>query len=86
MFLMQDRSKKGKRLRAHNKYNHHLSRKGYANLLVEMMQETGKTEEEIDRAMLWKKARVLKTGGFQKDVRVIVDRIVSFFLFMSYVT
>ncbi|KAJ0580220.1 hypothetical protein HanHA300_Chr04g0126701 [Helianthus annuus] len=71
----QDRSKKGKRLRAHNKYNHHLSRKGYANLLVEMMQETGKTEEEIDRATLWKKARVLKTGGFQKDVRVIVDRI-----------
>ncbi|KAI3815296.1 hypothetical protein L1987_14958 [Smallanthus sonchifolius] len=27
------------------------------------MQETGKTEEEIDRATLWKKARELKTRG-----------------------
>lgn len=44
------------------------------------MQQTGKTEEEIDRAMLWKKARVLKTWGFDKDVQVIVDKIVSSFL------
>ncbi|KAI3695170.1 hypothetical protein L1987_78159 [Smallanthus sonchifolius] len=39
------------------------------------MQETGKIEEEIDRATLWKKARELKTGSFDSDVQVIVDKI-----------
>ncbi|CAI9293383.1 unnamed protein product [Lactuca saligna] len=39
------------------------------------MQETGKTEEEIDRTMLWKKARELKTGGYESNVKIIVDRI-----------
>ncbi|KAI3732930.1 hypothetical protein L1987_64142 [Smallanthus sonchifolius] len=39
------------------------------------MQETGKTEEEIDRATLWKKARELKTGGFDSNVQEIVDKI-----------
>ncbi|KAK1424472.1 hypothetical protein QVD17_19802 [Tagetes erecta] len=39
------------------------------------MQQTSKAEEEIDRALLWKKARVLKTGGFDKDVQFIVDKI-----------
>ena len=42
------------------------------------MQETGKTEEEIDRTVLWKKARELKTGGYDADVQTIVDKIVSF--------
>ena len=42
------------------------------------MQETGKTEEEIDRTVLWKKARELKTGGYDADVKTIVDKIVSF--------
>ncbi|KAI3821489.1 hypothetical protein L1987_09057 [Smallanthus sonchifolius] len=39
------------------------------------MQETGKTEEEIDRVTLWKKARELKTGGFDSNVQEIVDKI-----------
>ncbi|CAI9259970.1 unnamed protein product [Lactuca saligna] len=39
------------------------------------MQETGKTEEEIDRTLLWKKARELKTGGYDADVKTIVDKI-----------
>ncbi|CAI9299081.1 unnamed protein product [Lactuca saligna] len=39
------------------------------------MQETGKTEEEIDRTMLWKKERELKTGGYESDVKITVDRI-----------
>lgn len=42
------------------------------------MQETGKTEEEINRTVLWKKARELKTGGYDADVKTIVDKIVSF--------
>ncbi|BFG40930.1 hypothetical protein CerSpe_272040 [Prunus speciosa] len=43
-------------------YNHRLSRKGYVGLadqLVETMPEV----EEIDRAVLWKKAREDKTGN-----------------------
>ncbi|KAI3829424.1 hypothetical protein L1987_03548 [Smallanthus sonchifolius] len=70
-----DKSKKSKNVRANNKYNHRLSRKGYAGLTADMMQETGKTEEEIDRATLWKKARELKTRGFDSNVQEIVDKI-----------
>ncbi|KAF5796781.1 hypothetical protein HanXRQr2_Chr08g0355831 [Helianthus annuus] len=71
----EETSKKAKKVRAHHKYNHHLSRKGYARLTTEIMQETGLEEEEIDRAMLWKRARELKIGGFDSDVQVVVDRI-----------
>ncbi|CAH1426466.1 unnamed protein product [Lactuca virosa] len=39
------------------------------------MQETDKTEQKIDRRMFWKKARELKTGGYESDVKMIVDRI-----------
>nr|KAJ0193080.1 hypothetical protein LSAT_V11C800436100 [Lactuca sativa] len=72
---LEDKSMKAKKVRAHHKYNHHLSRKGYDGLINEIMQETGKTEEEIDRTMLWKKARELKTGGHKLDVKITVDRI-----------
>ncbi|CAI9281159.1 unnamed protein product [Lactuca saligna] len=40
-----------------------------------LMQETGKMEEEIDRTLLRKKARELKTGGYESDVKIIVDKI-----------
>ncbi|CAH1449866.1 unnamed protein product [Lactuca virosa] len=70
----EEKSTKAKNTRAHQKYNHRLSRKGYARL-NEIMQETGKTEEEIDRTLLWKKARELKTGGYESDVKMIVDKI-----------
>ncbi|XP_076919428.1 uncharacterized protein LOC143580218 [Bidens hawaiensis] len=71
----QDKSKKAKGVRARHKYNHRLSRKGYAGLTIDIMQQTGKKEEEIDRAVLWKEARKLKTGGFDKNVQEIVDKI-----------
>ncbi|KAJ0038360.1 hypothetical protein Pint_22699 [Pistacia integerrima] len=45
---------------AKNKYNHKLSRKGYANLIEEIKQETRLTEEEIDRSLTWKLARKRK--------------------------
>ncbi|XP_035839912.1 uncharacterized protein LOC118487310 [Helianthus annuus] len=76
----EETSKKAKKARAHHKYNHHLSRKGYARLTAEIMQETGLEEEEIDRAMLWKRARELKTGGFDSDVQVVVDRIMKSYI------
>nr|KAJ0191502.1 hypothetical protein LSAT_V11C800450430 [Lactuca sativa] len=71
----EEKSMKAKNTRAHHKYNHRLSRKGYARLINDIMQETGKTEEEIDRTVLWKKARELKTGGYDADVKTIVDKI-----------
>ncbi|CAI9286071.1 unnamed protein product [Lactuca saligna] len=70
-----EKSMKAKNTRAHHKYNHRLSRKGYAGLINDIMQETDKTEEEIDRTLLWKKARELKTGGYDADVKTIVDKI-----------
>ncbi|KAE8720902.1 hypothetical protein F3Y22_tig00017996pilonHSYRG00070 [Hibiscus syriacus] len=53
-------SEKAKKMRGQHRYNHRLSRKGYAGLTLEIMQETGKEEDEIDRALLWKKARQMK--------------------------
>nr|KAJ0213176.1 hypothetical protein LSAT_V11C400212370 [Lactuca sativa] len=71
----EEKSTKAKNTRAHHKYNHRLSRKGYAGLINDIMQETGKTEEEIDRTLLWKKARDLKIGGYESYVKMIVDKI-----------
>lgn len=39
------------------------------------MQETGMTEEEIERSLLWKKAREMKKGGYKPNVQIIVDKI-----------
>ncbi|KAI3670564.1 hypothetical protein L1987_87902 [Smallanthus sonchifolius] len=44
-------------------------------IILFIMQQTGKTEGEIDKATLWKKARELKTGGFNPEAQVIVDKI-----------
>ncbi|CAH1440586.1 unnamed protein product [Lactuca virosa] len=71
----QEKSDGGKKICAHNKYNHRLSRKGYAGLTVEIMKETGKSEEEIDRSLLWKRARQTKKGGYDSNVQIIVDKI-----------
>ncbi|CAH1453970.1 unnamed protein product [Lactuca virosa] len=70
-----EKSTKAKNTRAHHNYNHRLSRKGYVGLINDILQETGKTEQEIDRKLLWKKVRELKTGGYESDVNKIVDKI-----------
>nr|KAJ0209697.1 hypothetical protein LSAT_V11C400191750 [Lactuca sativa] len=72
-----EKSMKAKNTRAHHKYNHRLSTKGYVGLINDIIQETGKTEEEIDRTLLWKKARELKTRGYESDVKMIVDIIIT---------
>lgn len=33
------------------------------------------TEEEIERSLLWKKAREMKKGGYKPNVQMIVDKI-----------
>ncbi|XP_076905053.1 uncharacterized protein LOC143560691 [Bidens hawaiensis] len=48
----QEQSTKGKEVRANNIYNHRLSRKGYVGLDVDIMQETGMKEDDIDRSSL----------------------------------
>nr|KAJ0206819.1 hypothetical protein LSAT_V11C500251840 [Lactuca sativa] len=73
----EDKSMKAKNVRVHHKYNHRLSRKGYVGLINDIMQETGKMKEENDKTMLWKKARELKIGGYESNVKMIFDRINS---------
>ncbi|KAE8692580.1 hypothetical protein F3Y22_tig00110831pilonHSYRG00032 [Hibiscus syriacus] len=58
-----------------HRYNHWLSRKGYAGLTLEIVCETGKEEDEIDRALLWKKARQMKKGGYDPNVQIVVDKM-----------
>ncbi|KAK9062731.1 hypothetical protein SSX86_019920 [Deinandra increscens subsp. villosa] len=71
----EEKSKKAKNTRAMNKYNHRLSRKGYSGLIKEIIKETGKDEEEIDRTTCWKKAIELKSGGYDPNVKQIVEKI-----------
>ncbi|KAL0546636.1 hypothetical protein IC582_016548 [Cucumis melo] len=61
--LQQDR-------RSKNKYNHRISRKGYANLKEEM--KDGSNEVYVDRAKLWKKARVNKQS-FHDEISMNTD-------------
>ncbi|KAE8661113.1 hypothetical protein F3Y22_tig00116939pilonHSYRG00277 [Hibiscus syriacus] len=68
-------SQKAKKMRGQHRYNHRLSRKGYVGLTFEIMQETGKEEDEIDRALLWKKARQMKKGGYDPNVQIVVDKM-----------
>ncbi|KAI3511047.1 hypothetical protein L1887_18189 [Cichorium endivia] len=58
----EEKSDDAKKIRAKYQYTHRLSRKGYVGLIVEIMEQTGMTEEEINRALLWKKAREMKNG------------------------
>ncbi|KAA0032239.1 putative serine/threonine-protein kinase nek2 [Cucumis melo var. makuwa] len=67
--LQQDR-------RSKNKYNHRISRKGYANLKEEMKE--GSNEVYVDRAKMWKKARVNKQGQYDNDdIQQVVHKIVN---------
>ncbi|KAA0038147.1 hypothetical protein E6C27_scaffold36G003750 [Cucumis melo var. makuwa] len=65
--LQQERRKK-------NKYNHILSRKGYANLREEL-KNIPSEESELDRASIWKKARVDKKGQYDNEDVQEVDEI-----------
>ncbi|KAA0054778.1 transposase [Cucumis melo var. makuwa] len=70
--LQQERRKK-------NKYNHRLSRKGYANLREEL-KNIPSEESELDRASMWKKAPADKKGQYDnKDVQEVVNRIDEIF-------
>ncbi|KAA0047527.1 transposase [Cucumis melo var. makuwa] len=61
--------------RKNNKYNHRLSRKDYANLREEL-KNIPSEESELDRASMWKKARVDKKGQYNnEDVQEVVNRI-----------
>ncbi|KAI3994717.1 hypothetical protein MKX01_002333 [Papaver californicum] len=53
--------------RKKNIYPHRLSRKGYAGLMEQMKQKEGLSFDELDRSMLWKKAREDKSGVIPHD-------------------
>ncbi|KAF4354737.1 hypothetical protein G4B88_031277 [Cannabis sativa] len=65
--------------RATNDNPHRLGRKGYHNLEYELQQQLD-TEEEIERAVLWKEARKDKKGEYAKESdKEIADTIDSLF-------
>ncbi|KAL4032531.1 hypothetical protein IC575_005609 [Cucumis melo] len=67
-------SNKGREWRK-NKYNHRMSRKGYANLTEEMKASTS-NGELIDRALVWKKARTTKDGEIPDiDTKEVANKI-----------
>ncbi|XP_050941571.1 uncharacterized protein LOC127149746 [Cucumis melo] len=68
-------SNKGRERRKNNKYNHRMSRKGYANLTEEMKASTS-NGELIDRALVWKKARTTKDGEIPDiDTKEVANKI-----------
>ncbi|XP_050939334.1 uncharacterized protein LOC127148943 [Cucumis melo] len=73
-------SNKGRERRKNNKYNHRMSRKGYANLTEEMKASIS-NGELIDRALVWKKAQTTKDGEIPDiDTKEVANKIVSTFL------
>ncbi|RZC87979.1 hypothetical protein C5167_004157 [Papaver somniferum] len=53
--------------RKKNIYPHRLSRKGYAGLVEQLKQKEGFSFDELDRSILWKKAREDKSGVIPHD-------------------
>ncbi|XP_040369464.1 uncharacterized protein LOC121051309 [Rosa chinensis] len=68
--LHNDQSKRVKK----RKYHHRLSRKGYIGL-EEELKHSWPEGDVIDRAILWKKARVLKNGEISEEVTPIATKI-----------
>ncbi|KAH6781926.1 hypothetical protein C2S51_007219 [Perilla frutescens var. frutescens] len=61
--------------RMKNIYPHRLSRTGYADLAEKMKHEL-RGDADIDRALMWKKARVTKDGDIEDDnLKKAVERI-----------
>ncbi|XP_062006048.1 uncharacterized protein LOC133723246 [Rosa rugosa] len=56
------------------KYHHRLSRKGYIGL-EEELRDTWPEGEVIDRAIMWKKARLLKNGEISEEVTPVARKI-----------
>ncbi|KAL4033002.1 hypothetical protein IC575_006086 [Cucumis melo] len=70
-------SNKGRERRKNNKYNHRMSRKGYANLTKEMKASTS-NGELIDRALVWKKAQTTKDGEIPDiDTKEVANKLVG---------
>ncbi|KAL4030643.1 hypothetical protein IC575_008893 [Cucumis melo] len=68
-------SNKGRERRKNNKYNHRMSRKGYANLTEEMKASIS-NGELIDRALVWKKAQTTKDGEIPDiDTKEVANKI-----------
>ncbi|GAY67784.1 hypothetical protein CUMW_259230 [Citrus unshiu] len=46
--------------------------------MQEVCSETGLTEEEVDKSVLWKRARQMKNGGYHPDVEPVIKKISPF--------
>ncbi|KAF9613677.1 hypothetical protein IFM89_009640 [Coptis chinensis] len=76
-----EKSKLQSARRAKGKYNHRVSRLGYAGLIDKMQEELGESFDEDDRAGLWLLARQNKSGEyFNDDIRKVAEKITLFSL------
>ncbi|KAH6787886.1 hypothetical protein C2S52_007438 [Perilla frutescens var. hirtella] len=70
----QQLSEQQKKRRSKHLCPHRLSRKGYANYAEEIKDLHG--DEEIDRCLLWKKARLNKEGATDnEDLKIAIQKI-----------
>ncbi|KAK3218254.1 hypothetical protein Dsin_012224 [Dipteronia sinensis] len=56
-----------------NIYHHRISRKGYANFEVELKRSLG-SNNEIERSILWKEARVNKKGEYDNEADELMEK------------
>ncbi|KAA0048235.1 uncharacterized protein E5676_scaffold265G001650 [Cucumis melo var. makuwa] len=72
------KSENGKEKRKKHKYNHKTSRKGYANLMEELIAPSS---DQIDRSIVWKQARMDRKGQISdeetKEVVNLIDELVA---------
>ncbi|KAH6770784.1 hypothetical protein C2S52_015587 [Perilla frutescens var. hirtella] len=70
----QQLSEQQKKRRSKHLYPHRLSRKGYANYAEEIKDLHG--DEEVDRCLLWKKARLNKEGTTDNEnLKIAIQKI-----------
>ena len=60
-----------------NVYDHHCSRGGYIRIEEMIMEESGKSLREIDRADLWSKGRTNSQGELSGEAAQVQKNIVS---------
>ncbi|KAL0550037.1 hypothetical protein IC582_014533 [Cucumis melo] len=72
------KSENGKEKRKKHKYNHRISRKGYANLMEELKASSS---DQIDQSRVWKPARMDRKGQIPdegtKEVVNLIDELVA---------
>ncbi|XP_006429639.2 uncharacterized protein LOC102623946 isoform X2 [Citrus sinensis] len=71
----EEQRRRAQDARKQNQYNHSLGSGGYKRVVKKIMKETGLSELQIDRSILWKEGRKSKSGEFKSEALPIVNKI-----------